>query len=483
MKTLGITHSVCGTCRRIVPAKIVVEDDDVYFEKFCVEHGSSRTLVRRNVAEYLRTLRYVKPAWIPKTFAGDATASCPDGCGMCSRHEQHLCMPLVEITSRCNLTCPICLVDAGTPWDMRIDEFQSILDGLIAAEGQVDILNLSGGEPLLHPQLVELLDRSLSRSEIVRVSISTNGLALLDRPDLIDCLRKRNVVVSLQFDGFKDDAYVTLRGRPLLAEKRRILQMLAENNISTSLTMTLAGGVNDDQLPAVVEYLFKTPNVVSLTVQPLVLAGRALAHRETLGGDSVRLTMPDVIAMFDKVWIAPTSAADFSPLPCSHPLCFCQAFYLMLDGGGVVAVERLVDDDQRLDAVANRTVFGLDAEDQDRMKDMIYGIWTRASEVQNHSDAIELNESGLCPCMSEKIMKTMRSMLDEMASQKFDAQRMFSISERRIKSIFIHAFQDAETFDLARARRCCNAYPQPDGTLRPACVYNVLGRKNRRVEE
>ena len=57
-----------------------------------------------------------------------------------------------------------------------------------------------------------------------------------------------------------------------------------------------------------------------------------------------------------------------------------------------------------------------------------------------------------------------------------------TVAERRIKSIFIHAFQDVETFDLSRVRRCCQAYPQPDGRLIPICVHNVLRRKPNGVE-
>jgi uncharacterized radical SAM superfamily Fe-S cluster-containing enzyme len=74
-------------------------------------------------------------------------------------------------------------------------------------------------------------------------------------------------------------------------------------------------------------------------------------------------------------------------------------------------------------------------------------------------------------------MKTLRGILDEMTSRRFDPRQAFSITERRIKSIFIHAFQDVETFDLARVRRCCNGYAQPDGRLVPACVHNVMGRR------
>ena len=78
---------------------------------------------------------------------------------------------------------------------------------------------------------------------------------------------------------------------------------------------------------------------------------------------------------------------------------------------------------------------------------------------------------------SQAVMQTLRRLLDEITCEKFDCRRVFMSTERRVKSIFIHAFQDAETFDLARVRRCCNGYPQPDGRLMPACIHNVMGRQ------
>jgi 7,8-dihydro-6-hydroxymethylpterin dimethyltransferase len=475
MNTLGITHSVCETCRRIVPAKVVSDAEGVHFQKFCPEHGGSRSLVRRDEADYLSTLRCVKPAWMPEAAAGDASAACPTGCGFCTRHEQHLCMPIVEITSRCDLACPACLVDAGEPWDMGRADFGQMLDGLIAAERQIDVLNLSGGEPLLHADLLGLIDDAMARPGIVRVSISTNGLTLLGRPELIERLRERNVVVSLQLDGFDDQAYRTLRGRPLVAEKRRILDLLAEAGISTSLTMTLAGGVNDGQLPAVLDYFFSQPHVVSLMLQPLSFAGRG----QRLTGVASRLSIPDVVKLLAAAGIPQVAAADFSPLPCSHPLCFSLAYYLMLDGGGKVSLSQLVARPQWLDSLANRTVFGLDEAEHARMKDMINDIWSRTADATDTTIPMlgqPPTVAGLCPCTSTAVMKTLRGILDEMTSRRFDPRQAFSITERRIKSIFIHAFQDAETFDLARARRCCNGYPQPDGRLVPACVHNVVGR-------
>lgn len=461
MNTLGVTHGVCPTCRRIVPAKILSLHGDVYLEKFCPEHGVSRALVRHNAEDYLRTLRYVKPAWIPQEFAGEASAECPRGCGFCTRHEQHLCMPIVEITSRCDLACPVCLVDAGDAWDMSRAELVNILDRLIAAERQIDVLNLSGGEPLVHPEFLSLVDEALSRPEIVRVSVSTNGLTLLDRPELVEQLKVRNVVVSLQFDGFNDAVYQMLRGRPLRKQKLAILELLKAGGVSTSLTMTVAAGVNEEQFGPVLDYFFGEPHVVSLMVQPLARVGRACSRQ----GDSLpqadRLTIPAIIELLAKAGGPRVRKEDFLPLPCSHPLCFSLAFYLVLEGGGTASVSRLVDASTCLDLLANRTIFGLDAEEHERMKDLAYELWS--------------GPAGAAPD-SEAVMQTLRGILDESACGCFDPRRTFAATERRVKSIFLHAFQDADTFDLARARRCCNAYPQPDGRLIPACVYNVLGR-------
>jgi uncharacterized radical SAM superfamily Fe-S cluster-containing enzyme len=340
---------------------------------------------------------------------------------------------------------------------MTLGEFKNLINKLIRAERQIDVLNLSGGEPLIHPNLLEIVDEALSRAEIVRVSISTNGLALLGQPKLLRQLSERNVVISLQFDGFNDNAYKLLRGRSLLKEKLDILGMLADTGISTSLTVTVAGGVNDDQFPPLLDYLFSQPHVVSMMIQPLSFAGRAV----NFIGKVRRLTIPDIIRLLNQAGDARVRALDFVPLPCSHPLCFSLAYYLMLDGGGTISLNRLVDASAMMDSLANRTIFGLDSEEHDNLKNMVYQMWS--------------GPAGSAPD-SEAVMKTLRAILDEISGVRFEPRRAFTVAQRHIKSIFIHAFQDVETFDLSRVRRCCQAYPQPDGKLIPVCVRNVLSK-------
>ena len=470
METLGMTQSTCSVCRAVIPAKVVTDGRSVYFHKFCHDHGESRILIFGDLPQYLRTLRYVKPAWEPKTFVGDARARCPEGCGFCERHEQHLCMPIIEITNRCDLVCPVCINASGknstgtsTPWDLSLHEFQHLLDVILEAERQVDVLNLSGGEPLLHPRLLDMIDEALSRKEIVRVSLSTNGLRFRDEPRLLQELHRRHVVISLQFDGFNETTYETLRGKPMLRKKLEILDMLKDCGITTSLTMTAGGEVNDDQFPPMLDYLFGHDHVVSLMVQPVAFVGRGGAIHNKVK----RLTVPDVVRLLVKAGHPAVKADDFVPLPCSHPLCFSLAFYLMLDSGGAISVSRLTDAATLMDSLSNRVVFGLDLDEHERLKQMIYDLWS--------------GPSGAVP-ENKAVLETLRNILKKMSQTccgPFNPRQAFTLAERKVKSIFIHAFQDAETFDLTRVRRCCQAYPQPDGKLIPACVHNVLGRERR----
>lgn len=465
---MGMTHGVCAVCGALVPARLETDAEGAWQRTFCATHGERRALIRRDAADYARCLRYVKPAAIPRHFAGDAPRGCPGGCGFCSSHEQHLCMPIIEITGRCDLACPACINASGGGGaeslvghgDLPPETFNRMLDSLLMAEPQIDVLNLSGGEPLLHPRFLELADAALARPEIVRVSVSTNGLQLLRAPQLAAELKRRDIVVALQFDGFSDAAYTALRGRSLCPEKERILALLKERDITTSLTMTVAGGVNDGELPKVLALLAGEPHIVSLMIQPMAFAGRGAR----LAGKISRFTIPDVVSRLGAAGVPGVAADDFVPLPCSHPLCFSLAFYLVLEDGRLVSISRLADASTMLDSVANKVVFGLDADEHARLKELVYELWS--------------GPAGAVP-ESEQVLKTLKGILRAMNTPQpdccgFDPRRAFRIAERRVKSVFIHAFMDADTFDLARLRRCCQAYPQPDGRLLPACARNVL---------
>lgn len=454
-RLIGQTTAVCPVCRRLTPGRQSAGDDGVHLRTFCPEHGEHERRIHSDAGRWLAEERYVKPAWIPRRHDGDAGKPCPEGCGHCARHEQHLCMPIVEITGRCDLACPICIADAGRGADLSEAAFAGILDRLLQAEGQIDILNLSGGEPLLHPRLLALVDLALARSGIVRVSISTNGLRLLEEPDLARELARRRVTVSLQCDGLDDDVTLRLRGRAMAEAKRRILDLLAAEDCSTSLVATLARGINENSVRELLDLLFGRSHIVSLMIQPLAYAGRA----RSFPGRDDPLDIAACIKLLGAAGHPAVAADDFVPLPCSHPRCFSLAFYLAAGPGRAVAVNRLFDADRLLDVVANRTVFGLDPDEFRTMQDLLYELWS--------------GPSGQAPDL-QPTLDAVRALLRRQ-SCCFDPRQVLSTSERLVKSVFLHGFQDPGTFDLARLRRCCNAYVLADGRMVPCCAHNVLG--------
>jgi len=455
---LTTTVSLCRHCARLIPARVHLEQDGVWFSKDCPDHGPQRVRVYSDREQYLGLGRFHRAGAIPHTFAATAEQGCPESCGLCPEHEQHVCMPIIEITDHCNLACPVCLVKNRSSFHLTRREVADMLDTLIESEGQVDVLNLSGGEPALNPEFREIVEECLSRPEILRVSVSTNGLRLQEDPGLFRFLAERNVVVSLQFDGLADATYETLRGRRLLQQKMRIVDLGSELDAPISLTATVARGVNDRELPEIAQLLFERDNILSVMFQPLAYVGRG----EGFPRAPEPTTTPDITRLLNGACDGLVSADDFSPLPCSHPACFSLAFYLRVEGAEFVPIKRLLQIDRYLDMIQNRALFGTDPESFETAKDAVYELWSGPAATTPDS---------------QKALEAVRGLLSTLeCCGGYNAGRALATAERAIKSMFIHHFMDRDSFDLARARKCCNVYPLKDGRLMPACVHNCLRR-------
>jgi uncharacterized radical SAM superfamily Fe-S cluster-containing enzyme len=475
MTYLTTTQSLCRTCRRLIPAQVILEDGSVWFHKICPEHGFQKARVHGDADAYLKLGDYHSPATIPQEFA-TASHGCPDSCGLCPDHEQHVCLPILEITDHCNLECPICLVDNPGKRHLTRPEVAFMLDALIRSEGRIDVLNLSGGEPTVNPHFREIVEECLSRKEILRVSVSTSGTVLVRNNDLLRFLAERRVIVSLQFDGVSDDVYLKLRGKPLLAEKLRLIDSCGTLNAPMSLTATVARGINDDQVGAIADMLFEHDHILSAMFQPAAYNGNG-AHMERPFDAT---TTSDVIRSLKGAGKGTVAPADFSPLPCSHPACFSLAFYLKGEDGRFLPIKQLVSPERYLGLIQNRAIFGTDADSFQQVSDAVYDIWagipTPAHNRPTPPDGGCEPGCGCNPFLSEQALKSIRKLLATATVGGYSPRKAMETGERAVKSIFIHQFMDPDTFDLARARKCCQVYPQPDGRLMPACVFNNLRR-------
>ena len=174
-----LTNSLCSKCLRKVEAKVVIQDDRVYLHKWCPEHRSEKVLISTDAEYYKLSRQTLKAGQMPLNFNTPIKYGCPFDCGLCPDHEQHSCLTLVEITDQCNLTCPVCYSESSPArlTHRSMEQIEFMLDCVVRNEGEPDVVQISGGEPTIHPQFFEVLDAA-KRRPIKHLMVNTNGLRI-----------------------------------------------------------------------------------------------------------------------------------------------------------------------------------------------------------------------------------------------------------------------------------------------------------------
>jgi len=341
---------------------------------------------------------------------------------------------------------------------MTIPDMQNVIDLLLKAEGTLETITLSGGEPTSHPEFIKLVDLA-TRPEIGRVSIVTNGIRLAKSKEFCEELKRKNVYVILQFDGFDDDVQKAIRGVPLMDIKWKALEHLAEFQISTQIAFVPARGINEHQLGEAVRLMFSRDHILSLLIQPLARTGHGGGVFPTDPMD--RLTIPGVIRAIEEQTKGQVAREDFIPLPCSHPLCVSLTYLLKMDDGSYLPFPRFVDLKKHLDLFQQTATLEPNQQTESALQSAINDLWSASGEIPD----------------SDKIIKALRrALLDMFPNRKVSRQELIRLAERQAKTIFIHHYMDRHDFDIERLMKCCHHYPQIDGRIIPACGFNMFHR-------
>jgi uncharacterized radical SAM superfamily Fe-S cluster-containing enzyme len=456
----SFSKGICPACRELVDGARVIRDGKVYLRKQCPRDGRSEALISGDADWFLKSLTYLKPSSVPHRFSTAVNEGCPKDCGLCPDHEQHSCLPIIEITNHCNLECPICIVQNRHNYNMTRDEFAATIDGLIEKEGVLDTVNLSGGEPTMHPQFLDFLDLA-RRVEISRVSVSTNGLRVAADPDFCRELARRGVYVNLQLDALSNPALRVLRGNgDHGAVKARALDNLETAGVCTTVVSTVARGVNDDRIGECVRLLFERDFILSLMFQPAAYTGYGGAHFAPHDPLNV-MTIPDVVRCCEEQTGGALRRSDFFPLPCSHPGCFGLTYLLKTDEG-FVPFPRFMELDKYLEVVSNRGTIRPDEEFEGTIQATINQLWSAAGQIPDG------------PRILRTLKRALRLMYPE--GRALALEERLRVGEGLVKTVFIHAFMDDHTFEVDRIKKCCTHYALPDGRLMPGCAYNAFYR-------
>jgi uncharacterized radical SAM superfamily Fe-S cluster-containing enzyme len=450
------TTSVCSTCLHPVEAKIVFKDDCVYMDKWCGAHGSERVLVSDDIA-YYRLCRevFVKHPEMPQRFNTKMEYGCPYDCGLCPDHMQHSCLSVVEITDNCNLNCPVCYAESGTHRERHkpLEDVIRMLDAVVANEGEADVMQLSGGEPTLHPQFWEILDAAKARP-IKHVMVNTNGIVLAQDKDFVRRLAgyAPGIEVYLQFDSLRAEVHRTLRGADLTRIRRQALDNLNEAGLSTTLVVTLKKGLNDDEIGAIIDFALTQPCVRGVTLQPIQDAGRvqdydARLHRLTVSG--IRRRIAEQSSLF--------TLQDVVPVPC-NPDTLAMAYAIKTEGRAV-PLTRWLDPQALVEGSGNTIVFERDATLRETLKDGVFKLFST-----NHSPQSQAN------CLSE--LMCCLPLISAPSALSYD----------NVFRVLIVQFMDAYSLDVRALKKSCIHFALPDGRLVPFESYNLLYRDGRRLD-
>ena len=441
------TVSVCATCLRRIEAKVVIEDDRVYLDKWCPAHGRERVLIADD-ADYYTTARerFLKKPERSQRAATPMRWGCPYDCGVCPDHMQHACLTVVEITDHCNLRCPVCYAESGPHRQQHrsLDEVEAMLDAAVAMEGTPDVVQISGGEPTIHPDFFAILDRAKARP-IRHLMVNTNGLRIAREPDFAARLAayQPGFEVYLQLDSLRAADLRRLRGKDLSTTRLEALDRLEAADVSTTLVATLVRGVNDDQVGALIELALRYRCVRGITFQPVQLAGRHDAI-----GAADRLTLSEVrraVATQSEVF----SLDDVVPVPC-NPDALAMAYALKL-GDQVVPLTGLLDRETLLAGERNTIVFERDPA----LRERIFELFSTA-----HGPEAQANSLHELLCCLPKV----------------DAP---SLQYENVFRVLILQFLDAHSFDVRAVKRSCVFFARPDGRMIPFDTYNLFYRDDR----
>jgi len=439
--------SICSTCFTRIDAKIVFEDDCVYMLKRCREHGFERVLVADDVDYYRRCREvFLKPPEMPQHYNTPVKYGCPYDCGLCPDHEQHSCLSLIEICDACNLSCPICYAESGPHRDSyrSLAQIERMLDAVVANEMEPDVVQISGGEPTLHPQFFEVLDAA-KRRPVRHLMINTNGIRIAQDEDFAERLATYmpQFEIYLQFDSQRREPLMTLRGADLRHIREKALERLNRLNISTTLVVTIERGVNDDELGAIVDFALQQPCVRGVTFQPVQQAGRTVGYHSA----EHRLTLTEIRRRI----LAQTSVfrpEDLIPVPC-HPDSLAMAYALKL-GGTVVPLTGMIPPDVLINAGRNTIIY----ERETGVRDQLFKLF-----ATNHS-----------PQGQASTLRELLCCLPQVAAPE-------ALTYKNLFRILIVQFIDAQAFDLRSVKKSCIHIAHPDGErLIPFDTYNLFYR-------
>ena len=469
MKDIKTTRSICPECLKAIDATIFEDEGKVFIKKECPEHGAFQEIYWSDYDQYVRAEKFRYDGEGISNPRTEKKNGCPYDCGICPEHKSHTALAIIDVTNRCNLTCPVCFANAaaaGYVYEPTKEQITGMLENLRATKPvPATALQFSGGEPTIRKDLFDLI-RKAKELGFSHVEINTNGLRLSQSVDYCRDLKAAGAsTIYLQFDGLTPDVYKFIRGVDLLDIKMKAIENLRAAGFTSSvLVVTLVKGVNDHQLGDIINFAAKNFDAIRcVNVQPVSLCGR-LPQTER---EKMRITIPDFMKKVEEQTNGTIKASDFFPVPSvaivskaigalkgkryleftAHPHCG-MATYLFIENGKIKTITQLANVEKFFGSMKN--------------------VYTKASE--GHKTRAYLSLLGSLRYVKFSFMRKLLPVVT-----KGDYKSLGDLQRQSLLLSSMH-FMDPYNFDLERVQRCLIHYAVPDGRIIPFCTMNSIHR-------
>ncbi|MBC7130796.1 radical SAM protein, partial [Candidatus Bathyarchaeota archaeon] len=470
--------SICPECLRKIPMRIYEENNVIYLEKTCPEHGKFEDVYWGDAELF----KWFYSEWYNAKYVGNGLENphnktvrgCPFDCGLCTQHKSHTILGIIDVTNRCNMACPVCFAHAGAVNYVYEPTYEQVVEMIKLLRSNkpwaCNALQFSGGEPTLRNDLPELVAEA-KKAGITHVEVNTNGLRLAEDIEYFKKLVDAGVsTLYLQFDGLNEEIYRKTRGRTdLVPIKHKVLENARNIGLdSIVLVVTLARGVNDKELGNIINYAINNHDVVRcVNIQPISMAGRARKDEMR----KMRITVPDTIKLIEEQTNGIITTKDWRPVdwpvPISkgmeilknrpypeftmHPMCGAATFVVVEKDGSYKPITQYVD--------------------VDKFAEVFWEIYYAGIKGKKTVAKMKLLE--FLPMVKSSLVRDL--LKDVITKGSYEALGRFM---RKIVMIGIMHFMDVWNFDLDRVQRCVIHYATPDGKVRSFCTYNSIHRSN-----
>jgi uncharacterized radical SAM superfamily Fe-S cluster-containing enzyme len=417
-------------------------------------------------------------------------ATCPFDCGLCSMHTSHSGLANVDLTNRCNLTCPVCFANAnaaGYVYEPDLEQVRTMLTAL-RSEKPVSgrIVQFSGGEPTIYPHFFEAI-RMAKELGFSHVQIATNGIKFTDLEFAQRAKEAGLHSLYLQLDGVSDDVYLRTRGRRLWETKLQCIENVRKAGLKIVFVPTVVKGVNDHQVGDIVRLALENIDCLSgISFQPVSFTGRISRHEL----EAKRFTQSDVAhAIWRQTGIA-HPLEDWFPLSCvvpfsrlisalrgeltthlsAHPHCSIGTYLFVDHNKQGVPVTRFIDVGamlQEMDLLARKA---------GRQGIKLWSKMKAWNVLRKHFHEDRAPE-GLT---FTKFLQTLQGMMDKDYGRGKKEAEGFTYKTLMVAGMH---FMDHYNYDVERVKRCIIHYAAPNGLIYPFCAYNSGPTFRERVEK